>query len=211
MFGWLKKALNWGIGGIEDLWNKAVSLVMAVYSYVDSWINSLLNDINSIYQWASGFIGSVEQWVMGLYNSLAGWVSKIYGDVERWVSSLWSQLWNDIQGAIRWVTQQLNNLLGWAEAQLNRLVNWVIQNIWNPLLNGINGAINWITKYGYWAYYMVTHPEELAKLVGRYILGSWVGLGRRYAGVFGKWMVHTMIRAGSEVAGILEDVIASII
>jgi hypothetical protein len=211
MFGWLKNAFNWGIGGLKDLWNKAVQLIMVVYSYVDGWVNALLSDINSLYQWASGFINAVQRWVFQLYTSLSNWVTKIYGDFERWVSGLYGELKGDILGIIRWITQQLNNVVNWALAQLNRLEKWVLDNIWNPLYNAVRGAVDWITKYGYWAYYMVTHPDQLALIVGKYILGAWIGLGRRYAGVFGRWMVHTMIRAGHDVAGILEDVIASII
>lgn len=211
MPGWLNSLLNWGIGGVKDLWNKVINVVSVVYSYVDGLFNAAISDINAVYKWISHLVGSVENWTISLYNSLSGWVNRIYGDFQRWVSGLWSDLISDLNGVIRWATQQLNNLVGWALAQLNRLVQWVIQNIWNPLYNAISGAINWIGREGYWAYYMVTHPDQLAAFIAKWVFASWVGLGRRYSSAMGRWLMHTMLAAAHDVAGILEDILASII
>jgi predicted PurR-regulated permease PerM len=211
MLGWLKSALNWGIGSIKDLWNKVLNVINAVYGYVDGWLNALLSDINDLYQWASRLVTSVENWTISLYNSLNGWISKIYGDMQKWISSLWDQLYGDIVGIGRWATQQLDNVIGWILAQLDKLESWVIQNIWNPLWSAISGTVNWIAKYGYWAYYMVTHPDQLAAFIAKWILASWINLGKRYAGAFGRWMVHTALSAAGDVAGIIEDILAAII
>jgi len=211
MLGWLKSLWNWGISGIDDLWRKFLSVIQSVYSFIDGWINSVVAWANQLWNDFTQFAASVVGWVNGLIQWIQGWVIRLYNDVEQWVSSLWNQLYQYIQDVYHWILGQVANLIQMIENVWSSIVNWVIQNIWDPLYNFISGVYQWVVTNGYWMFYLLTHPDQLAKLLGEYILREWINLSKKYAGVVGRWLVHSMLSAGHDVGDIIASVIASII
>lgn len=211
MFGWLRSLWNWTIGGIDDLWNKFVSIIQAVYSYVDAWINQLVNDFSFLWNTFTGWINTLERWVGEIETFILNYAYTLYNDVTSWVGRIWNDLWNYIDNGLKWLSSWVDNVVGYFTSWIDRLTNWVISNIWNPLYNAISGALRWIGHEGAWVFYIITHPDQLALLLARYLLGAWVSLGRRYAGAFARWVIHGMIAAAGDVAGILEDFIAGIL
>lgn len=211
MLNWLKSLGNWAIGGLDDLWNKIVSVVQAVYSYIDAWVNSIVGDFSWLWNTFSGWINSLEKWVGEIETFVLNYANTLYNDVTSWVGRIWNDLYGFITGSIKWLSDWVNRIVGFFTGWINSVVNWVIRNIWDPLYNSISGVIHWIENEGAWVFYMITHPDQLALLLGRYILAAWIGLGRRYAGAVARWVIHGMIAAAGDVAGILEDFIAGIL
>jgi phage-related protein len=211
MLNWLKNAVGWAGNALDDVKNWVVGLFSAVYSYFDGWINWLGNYISDVWSQVVQGYNILARGIGDLYNTVASWVRKTYSDIQGWVVQIWHDLYSYIQDVWQWTTRLIDYLKSWVESLLGNLANWVIKNIWDPLYNSISGLARWITTEGAYVYNLVTHPELLAALIGQYVLGAWLSLGRRYAGVFAKWMIHTMISAAGEIGGILEDFIAAII
>lgn len=211
MLGWLKGIWGWASSGLDDLWHKFLGVLTAVYSYVDAWFNQLIADINSVWQWLSSFVSEIERWVISVSTAIEHWAIGVFNDITAWVGRLYAGLLNWINGILVWVSQWIDRIYRDVTGWIAQLESWIIQDIWNPLYNFISGAVRWIEIEGAWVFYLLTHPDQLALLLGRYILSSWIGLGHRYAKPVARWMVHTMLSAASEVGGILEDFIAGIL
>lgn len=211
MFGWLNSILGWASSGLDDLWRKVVSVFQVIYSYVDGWIVQIVKDINSVYQWVWGLIQAVEKFAQSIYTVVVSWAVVQFNKIMAWVGNLWNQLYGYAQGIVTWAARLINNVIGYFTGWITSLENWVLRDIWDPLWNFISGAIRWIQTEGAWVFYLLTHPDQLALILGRYILAAWMNLGRRYAGPLGRWMIHTMLSMSGEVAGILEDFIAGIL
>lgn len=211
MFGWLNSLLGWASSGLDDLWKKVISIFKTVYSYIDGWINQIIKDINSVYQYVWSLYQAGERFAQSIYTAVVSWGVKQFNSIVSWASKLWSQLYSFIQSVIVWAAKEIAQVRAYIDSYLSNLVNWILKNIWDPLYNFISGAVKWIETYGTWAIYLLTHPDQLALILGRYILASWLGLGKKYAGLFGRWLVHGMLSLTSDVAGILEDIIAGIL
>lgn len=211
MFGWLNSLFGWATSGLDDLWHKVISVFQVIYSYIDGWINQIIGDINSVYQWVWGLIQAVERFAQSIYTAVTSWAIKTFNGIIAWVGNLWNQLYSYAKGILAWASQWVARIYSDFTGWIRQLENWVIQDIWSPLYNFISGALRWIQTEGAWAFYLVTHPDQLALILGRYILAAWMNLGRRYAGPLGRWMIHTMLSMSGEVAGILEDFIAGIL
>lgn len=211
MLNWLKSLWNDATSGIEDLWRKVLSIFQAVYSYIDNWINQVVGWLNTLWLDFYQFTQSVGQWVDNVLQSLQDWVIRIYGDVEQWVSGLFSQLYDYVVSVYHWALQQLDNLFNAIRYVWSSIVNWVLTNIWDPLYNFIDGVFQWIGTAGYWMYYLLTHPDRLAQLLGQYLLREWINLSKKYAGVVGRWMIHTMLSVSNDVGEILASFLASIL
>ena len=211
MLNWLKSLGGWVVGGVEDLWNKVVAIVQAVYSYIDAWINNVVGDFTWLYNVFSSWVSSIERWVGDIETFVLNYANTLYNDVTSWVARLYNDVWNYIRSGLQWLSDWVNRIVGYFTGWINSVVNWVIRNIWNPLYNYVSGILRWIENEGAWVFYMITHPDQLALLLARYILGAWISLGRRYAGAVARWVVHGMIAAAGDIAGILEDFIAGIL
>lgn len=211
MLNWLKGVLHWTVSGVEDLWNKIVSVIQAVYSYIDAWVNQIVSDFSWLWNTFAGWINTIESWVSQVESYILGYIGTMYNDISSWVSRLIDDVYAYIGRGLQWLTDWVNRIVGYFTAWLNSLANWVITNIWDPLYNSITGIIRWIENEGAWVFYMITHPDQLAILLGKYILGAWVSLGRKYAGVTARWLLHGMMAAADDIAGIIEDFIAGIL
>jgi hypothetical protein len=211
MFGWLNSILGWASSGLDDLWKKVISVFQVIYSYVDGWINQLIKDINSVYQWTWSLIQSVERLAQSIYTIVVNWVINNLVSLEAWVGRLWNSLYSYAQGIAAWTSGWISRIYSDVTGWISGLENWVLRDIWDPLYNFISGALRWIAREGAWVFYLLTHPDQLALLLGRYILGAWMNLGRRYAGPMGRWMIHTLMSLSGDLAGILEDFIAGIL
>ena len=211
MLNWLRSLWGLAFGGLSDLWHQFINVIQAVYSWVDGIINDVYSYIYSLWTSLYGFVQQVESWVGSLYNSLAGWVRQIYSDITSWVGRLYSELLSLINQTLAWIGRLYDTLVGWVQSLFSSLVNWVIKNIWDPLYNFISGVYRWVVNEGYYVFYMITHPDQLAKLLGEYILREWLNLGKRYASTISRWLVGVMVSAGHEIGGIISDILAGII
>lgn len=211
MLGWLKGIVGWVFSGVDDLWNKIVSVLQVMQSYVDGWIVQIIKDINSVYQWAWNLIQSVERFANTVYTVITTWATIQFNRIMAWVGGLWNQLYGYAQGILVWASKYIAQIYADISSWLSRLENWIIQDIWTPLYNLISGALRWIETSGAWVLYLLTHPDQLALILGRYILASWLNLGKKYSGILGRWLVHSMLNLSSDIAGVLEDIIAGIL
>lgn len=211
MLNWLISIGGWSVGGVADLWRKVVSVVQVIYSYVDGWINQLVNDVSWLWNTFNSMIQAVENWVGQIETYVLNYANQLYNDVTSWVSRIVNDIYNDIGSSVKWLTDWVNRVVSFFTSWINSVTNWVISNIWNPLYNLISGALQWIGNEGAWVYYLITHPDQLSLILARYLLGTWVSLGKKYAGIAARWMVHGMMDAAGDIAGILEDFIAGIL
>jgi len=211
MLDWLKNAWNWAGNSFDAIAKWVSGLFATLYTYVDNWITQIIRGIQDVANYVTAVYKILVKFGQSIYNILIGYINRIYNDIQRWVSQLWNQLWKYIQDVYQWAARLIDYLKKLIETSIQSLVNWVIRYIWTPLYNLAMGAWNWITTYGYQAYYLVTHPDALATLLGRYLLSSWLSLMKRYARPIGKWLLHSMISSASGVGSVIEDIITAIL
>jgi predicted PurR-regulated permease PerM len=211
MFGWLNGLLSWGISGLDDLWKKVISIFQSIVSYVDNLIGQVVVDINSVWQWLGNYVTEMNAFVNSVYTSLLNFAVTSLSNLQKWVSELWSELRNEITATQAWATSWINRIYHDVTGWINQVENWVSQDIWAPLYNLVTGALRWISTEGTWVLYLLTHPDQLALVLGRYVLSSWLSLGHKYAKPVARWMLHSMLSVADDAVGVIEDFIAGIL
>lgn len=211
MLNWLRSLYGDAISGIDYLKRWVLDIFQTIYSYLDNLVNAIWQDITYVYQYLQSLYNYVINTLDNFYNTFLNLVYQSIRDLQAWVTRLMNDIYLFADQIINWTQSLINSIYSWVGQQLANLANWAIANIWDPLYNAINGALNWIYKYGYYMFWLLTHPDQLALLLAKYILAAWYQLGRQYAGAIGRFLLYSMVRAGSEVGGILSDILASII
>jgi hypothetical protein len=211
MLNWLRSIIGWGITGLKDLWNKAIGALITVYNYFVQFIDALDAELISIYHSLSNFISAVETYATALYNSVLAWAAKQISSVISWAENQLASLAKAISAVETWAS----NLIAALRATLNALISgvesWVINDIYDPLLRSVTDALKWITSDGYLAIQLLTHPDQLAKVLGKWLWGEWLSMLHDYAGPIGSWFIHQMVRSASPVGSVIEDIISSIV
>lgn len=211
MLGWLKSFGHWVFSGLDDIKNWVINLFSTVIGYIDDWARGIWNGIQDVWNTAVNLYNQAIGYIVQIYTLVRHVIDVEIAQIESWVSGLWNELYGVIRGVENWVLGLIDQIGRWALSQLNTLYQWVLRNIWDPIWRTLTDAVQWIERYGYWAYYMVTHPEALASLVGQYILREFFNLGRKYSSAIARWLVHTMLSAGEAVGSIIADGIAAIL
>jgi hypothetical protein len=184
--------------------------ISAIYSWTITGLDDLANDITKLEDYIYTQISVDLNYAYSLYILVTNWAVNELDQVYAWAGA-------QIQSALDWASKQFGVVIGyidgleqWAQDQITGLIQWVITNIWDPIWNSINSILNWINTYGAFMLNLLTHPDQLAAFLGKWILSAWVGLGKQYALPFFRWFLANAISLAPDIAGVLEDIVSSL-
>ena len=210
MLNWLTNLFSNPIADLKAAWKWLTGAISAVYTYFDGLINQLEDALNWLENHINQYIKDIEQAISAAWNAVQWVITTGIPQAVKWLENEIAKAYNYAVGLYHWALSELQRLENWALGELNKLVQWILHNVWDPLWNGIQRAINWIEKEGAYAYYLLTHPDQLALLIGKYILASWMGLATKYGKLVARWILHNMLSDGTWLANFLENVISSL-
>lgn len=210
MLNWLTNLFSSPIADLKAAWKWLTGAISAVYSYFDNLINQLDDAINWLERQINRYINDIEQGLRDLGDGIYWVIHTGLPDALHWAEREIAKAYNYALGLYHAAINELNKLLQWIQSELDKLIQWVLRNIWDPLWSGIQRVIRWIENEGAYVYYLLTHPDQLALLIGRYLLSSWMNLTSKYARIFVRWLMHAAINEASFVASKLEDLISSL-
>lgn len=211
MPGWLRSLLGTAATNTLDLYNKVKNALTAIYSYVRSLYSALGVEISAVTQAFNNTLKAIETWVTSLYNAALAYAESSAKSIISWATKELDAIGKDISSVITWTTSLVNAARAFVSSEIGAVEKWAIQNIYDPVASDIKGALDWIGKEGALVYQYITHPDQLAQLVGHYLLGSWLSLTKKYSGIFVLWLLHNMLSLASPIGGIVEDIIASLV
>lgn len=211
MFGWLTNLFSNPITDIKAAWKWITGAITAVYSYFNNLIDQLNNALNWLDSVVSRYVNDIWRVLNSAWNLLQWVITVGIPQLARWAENKLAEAYNYAVGIYHWAVSELQKLASWAESKLAELANWVLKNVWDPLWNGLQRIIRWVENEGAYVYYLLTHPEQLALLIGKYILASWMGLASKYGRAVARWILHNMLSDAKWLANLLEDVISSLL
>jgi phage-related protein len=211
MLDFLAQVANLITGDIKAVKNWILSIIQAVYSFIDREISAIGTEVHDVWSQLYGFITTVEHYVISVYNYVVNGLNIVYHDITSWVSGELAALGNWITGVVHDILAGLDYVKNAIVKAYDDIEHWVMQHIWDPLWAAITQAWNWITHEGAFIYGLVTHPERLAALLGHYLWSSYLGLIKRYAKPIAHWLLHTMLSLAGDVADVLETIITALI
>lgn len=211
MFGWLSNLFSNPVSDIKAAWHWITGAITAVYSYFSNLIDQLNNALNWLDSVINRYVTDIYNAIQTAWNAVQ-WVIHIgIPNVVSWAENELAKARNYAVGLYNWAVSELGRLENWALSQLDKLANWVLQNIWDPLWNWIQSAIRWIENEGAYAYFLLTHPDQLAILLAKYILSAWMDLASKYGRVFVRWLMSHMISDSKWFANLLENILSALL
>lgn len=211
MFGWLTNLFSNPVSDLKAAWRWITGAITAVYSYFNNLIDQLYNALNWLDSVINRYVNDIWRAITAAWNLLQWVVTVGIPRLAKWAENEIAKAYNYAVGLYHWAVSELQRLEKWALGELDKFYQWVLRNIWDPLWNGLQRIVRWVEHEGAYVYYLLTHPDQLAILLGKYILASWISLASKYGRVVARWVLHNMLNDAKWLANLLEDVISSLL
>lgn len=211
MIGFIRRLFKSIVGDIKAVSRWVLKLIAAVYSYFDRIVAQIWRAAADIWKALIAFSHSIRKWALGVVHDILWIVHKIIPAVTKWVLRIFNDLRSYAIDVFKWAQKAVNYLLGALRRAVDDITRWVIANIWHPLFSAITIAWSWITHEGAYIFDLVTHPDKLVKVLGKWLWQSWLDLIRQFAQPIAKWLLHEMVRMPDELANVLDILISSIL
>jgi len=211
MFDWLADAWQWVSGIPNSVSQWVTGLLTTLYTYVANWIQSVWNGAVDLYNALVGFINSLEYWAYSMFAQLWSWLQQQIPGLINWVVGLYNYLLGYVESILSWAGSEIGKLYAFISGLIDDIYQWILDNIWNPIFGEIAAIWRWITTKGEFMFALLTNPLMLLQWLGHYLLIAWIGLIRKYAPIFVRWLMHVMLSMTDIVGTILEDILTAIL
>jgi len=124
--------------------------------------------------------------------------------VNRWIKRIFVDLWH----AIVWYYYLQLSIL---HRTFNDVTGWVVRDIWGPLKRFLDMTWCDLLKWGYTAWYYITHPDKLAALIFWYIVSLLEVNAWEAAKLLGTFVTALFLHNIRRVALLLEDIISAVL
>lgn len=211
MINWILGIWRQITGDINSVIRWITSTIAAVYSFISREFDAAYHAALDAWNFADSLFKQAWAYIVSVYNFARSIVDVIIHNVIVWVQRIWNDLYNYAHGVYETLVSWVDFLRHAIAVGLDDLRSWVINDVWNPLFNGLRDAINWITHEGAFVYYLLTHPDKLAALLGRYLWSAYLSLLKTFGKVIGQWLLHSMRDLAGPFFDILETILSGII
>lgn len=160
--------------------------------------------------WAAGWaeLGSLAHSVWAKFQYV---LHVLIPELGRWVSSQVARLLAFAQGIWSGLLRLISAVDARLTAAFTAAIAWVLRTVWAPLKAYADQIWHDLTKWGYTAWWLVTHPDQLAELLIFHIVASLEAHAWQVARLLGTFTL-ALIRANlRRIAQLAEDVITAVL
>lgn len=201
------------LNAITSIWNYLKSIPKAfasVITWAENGFDNLVRDVEDLYIDIVTYAQQDINYAYGLYKILVSYIQGEFSDLYNWALNNYLDVLHYAEDVYTYAINSFINLEKWASNEIGDVISWVERDVIDPFLDAIDGLLNWIDTYGAFMLNLLTHPELLAELIAKYLLGAWLSLGRQFAVPFFKWFYHSAMSYAPDFADILEEIISSL-
>lgn len=211
--------LSW----LDRLWNAAASTVGQAVSSAVHWTeHAIMSVVLSVFRLVGGAWNYLADAFRVFHSALDHWSSEVFAfadylihhlipSILRWaerelakLAAFISRVYDDLQRAV-------NNLILRIASTAEALTKWVLRNIYDPLKEYADQIWADLKKWGYYAYWYITHPAALAEVIIFPLATSLEKHAWQLAGQLGKFALSLVLANIKPFIHLIEDVIDSVL
>lgn len=212
MLDWIKKAFKAAAGVVPEAIREWVyQQVYAVFSFLGTIVNHVASAWSTMFKFADNLWHALDSFGISVYNFLYKVVKVMIPNVIDWAFREIGKLQSWAWGYISTLLRALDSLRQYLLAQVESVVRWINEKIWTPLMAEVKSLWATLQKWGYTAYWYVTHPQALADLLLQYLLVSLQKSAWTVARVMGEFIFKTVMANIPRFATLIEQIIADVL
>jgi len=189
--------LHWAIRGIS-------ALVFGQFQNTTSAWTVYYSDTNY-------YVTQIEEFITSSKNAHGYTLRVRIPSIVHWATLSLARLLAAIISLGRAIASDVARLTAYIGARIAALTRWILKNIWAPLYALIQKTYADLLKWGYVAWWWITHLHELAEALIFHIALSAENHAWELAGMLGRFAVSLILRNARKIALTVEDVITAVI
>lgn len=212
MLDWLKKNFTSWANVVSDQIRQFVyNQVYAVMSFLGTIVNHVSDAWHQMYTWANGLFSGISAFATSVYAYFYRIIRVTLPGIIRWADKAVKALTAWVWGHIVTLTNAIWALRGYLLNLIDGVLAWVKHSIYDPLMSEVTSLWSSLKKWGYTAWWYITHPQDLADLLLTYILISvqksvWL-VARTMGEFFFRLFMQNVPRSVDLIEKIISDVL----
>lgn len=171
---------------VGGAWNGLTDAFRAFHSALDNWSHEVYLFGDYLIR---HLIPSIVRWAERELAKLSAFISRVYDDLQRAV----------------------NDLILRIASTARALTKWVLDNVYDPLKEYADQIWADLKKWGYTAWWYITHPDALAELIIFPIATSLEKHAWQLAGQLGKFALSLVLANVRQFINLIEDIVDSVL
>lgn len=180
-----------------------------------SVINAIFGDVARAWRQIWNAFGAIERACFDFGAAVYGlavkvlkyWVPRILGEIARAVLALW----HGIDWVWTHVVRLVNELRATAWKWINDLWHMVLRDVWAPLKALADHIYQLLVKWGYTAWWWVTHLPSLAEALVFHLAAAIERHAWELARLLGTFLTALVVRNARRLAQLAEQILAAVL
>lgn len=211
MFDWIAGFLGFWASvvaqPIRDMVNQALHAVAG-------FLLGIIHDVQNAFSFWIGIIKWLITQVENIARDIGNWINYLFHTILPWIYGRLEaafnyavELWRD---AISYAARGLAALEHLAWSWIQYVLKWAYDNIWLPLIKYADAIWRDLLKWGYTAWWWITHPTELATVLLDYLIAAAEAAFWRIAAPVGTFALRLVVANLRRFVGLLETIITAV-
>lgn len=179
------------------------SVVFGVFKTVGAAWSKFTAAVTRFGKEAGHFAHEVWAWATYLVRVV---IPRILRWAEAQLAKLAARLAQVYHELITWVTR----ILALIRTEIDNLTKWIVAHIYTPLKNYADQIARDLRKWGYTAWWYITHPAALAELLINDIVTSFERHAWDIAPKLGSFLLSLIVRNLPKLVHLVEDIITAV-
>jgi hypothetical protein len=189
-------AVHWAVHALA-------SVVFAVFGLVSKAWSGLVNAVHA-------FHAALDHWATEVIQFAQYVIHVVIPKVYRWASAELAKLSSALAKLYDYLAAQVTSLIRRIEAAVTSVTNWVLKNVWAPLKAYADQIWNDLKKWGYTAWWYITHPQALADVIVMPLVNSIESNAFAIASKLGQFTLAILYTQLGKVIHVIEDIIMAV-
>lgn len=212
MFDWIAGFVASWVGRVAA---PVIDLVHQVVHAAVGWLLGIIHLVQDSFSFWIGIIRWLIDQIAHVFRDIENWVNYFLHSVIPWIVGRVEaafryalDLWHD---AISYAQRGLAILENLAWSWIQSAYRWVYDHVWLPLKRYADAIWDAVLKWGYTAFWWITHPDQLAKkLLGWLIIAAedsfWL-----IAAPVGTFALRIVVANARRFALLLETIVTAVL
>jgi hypothetical protein len=212
MLHWLDRFWNSATGAVGNAISSAVHWAMHAVASVFLAVFALVGKAWAVFVDAAVSLGgTLERFASSVYT-WAGYVMHIViPALTKWAQGEFDRLGLDIYNLGKLLVRYVNDIYKWIAHEISDVTKWAIRDIYDPLKSYADQIASDLRKWGYVAWWWITHLPELAEAMIFSIVTSLENHAFEIAANLGKFFLALIMKNLKSFISVLEDIISAVL
>lgn len=185
--------------------------VHALASVVLSVFRNVLKAWDDFTGAIDGLGDSIWHFVNRVWHALWWLITKEVPRIWRWLAQESARVWKGIRYAWATAVRLFNDAIGFAERIVDDVIGWVQRDVWKPLRDLADLLWRDLLKWGWTAWWWITHPADLAKMLLAYLIKAAEDAFWSVATPAGTFALRLVLANARRFAILIEDIVRAVL